>query len=185
MKKNNIKFEEKNKGKKTQDLNELLNNFNQIEKLSKNNEWYCPKCKIHQLANKKMEIYSISDIVIIHLKRFRNNRKIETLINFPIEGLNLTEFLPNKKNEKYIYDLFAVANHVGGLHGGHYFAYCKNYKNGEWYEFNDSNVDKIDKNKIVTENAYVLFYNRKRENKLNEEELFNKPLINIDHTKYE
>ena len=61
----------------------------------------------------------------------------------------------------------------------------KNYKNGELYEFNDSHVDKIDKDKIVTENAYVLFYSRKRENKINEEELFKKPFIKIDHTLYE
>ena len=165
-------------------LYELLNNFNQIEKLSKNNEWLCPKCKMHQLADKKMELYSIGEIIIIHLKRFRNNKKIESYIDFPIDNLDLTPYLP-KSNEKYIYDLFAVANHVGGLHGGHYFAYCKNYIDNDWYEFNDSNVDKIDKNKVVTENAYVLFYSRKRENKINEEELFNKPLIKIDLTKYD
>ena len=184
FKKNNLDKNDKEKNeKKNMNLYELLNNFNQIEKLSKNNEWLCPKCKMNQLANKKIELYSISEIVIIHLKRFRNNKKIETYIDFPIENLDLTPYLPNK-NEKYIYDLFAVANHVGGLHGGHYFAYCKNYIENEWYEFNDSNVDKIDKNKIVTENAYVLFYSRKRENKINEEELFKKPFINIDHTKY-
>ena len=190
LKKNNIdKNEEKNKDKKEKkklDLYELLNNFNQIEKLSKNNEWFCPKCQKHQLADKKMELYSISEVIIIHLKRFRNNRKIENLIDFPLENLDLNKYLPNQ-TEKYIYDLFAVANHVGGLHGGHYFAYCKNNIDGDWYEFNDSNVDKIDKNKIVTENAYVLFYKRKRDNdnKLNEEELFNKTFINIDYTKYE
>ncbi len=184
FKKNNLEKNDKEKDeKKNMNLYELLNNFNQIEKLSKNNEWLCPKCKMNQLANKKIELYSISEIIIIHLKRFRNNKKIETYIDFPIENLDLTPYLPNK-NEKYIYDLFAVANHVGGLHGGHYFAYCKNYIENEWYEFNDSNVDKIDKNKIVTENAYVLFYSRKRENKINEEELFKKPFINIDHTKY-
>ena len=184
LKKNEINTSKDGNKKNKLNLEILLTNFNQIEKLSKNNEWYCPKCKKHQLADKKMEIYSISEVVIIHLKRFRNNRKIENLVDFPIENLDLTKFLPNQ-NEKYIYDLFAVANHVGGLHGGHYFAYCKNYKNGEWYEFNDSHVDKIDKDKIVTENAYVLFYSRKRENKINEEELFKKPFIKIDHTLYE
>ena len=184
FKKNNlVKNDTEKKEKKNTNLYELFNNFNQIEKLSKNNEWLCPKCKMNQLADKKIELYSVSEIIIIHLKRFRNNKKVETYIDFPIENLDLTPYLPNK-NEKYIYDLFAVANHVGGLHGGHYFAYCKNYIENEWYEFNDSNVDKIDKNKIVTENAYVLFYSRKRENKINEEELFNKPFIKIDHTKY-
>ena len=186
LKKNNMtKAEKDSKNTKNKKLNldELLTNFNQIEKLSKDNEWFCPKCKKMQLADKKMEIYSISEVVIIHLKRFRNNRKIENIVDFPIEGLDLTKYLPNQ-NEKYIYDLFAVANHVGGLQGGHYYAYCKNCKDGEWYEFNDSHVGKIDKNKVCSETAYVLFYSRRREEKINEEELFKKPFIEIDVSKY-
>ena len=133
-----------------------------------------------------MEIYSLSEVLIIHLKRFRNNRKIENFVDFPIENLDLTKYLHNKK-EKYIYDLFGVSNHSGSLNGGHYYAYCKNWKDGEWYEFNDSHVSKIDNKKIVSDNAYVLFYKRKRgdEDKINEEELFKKPFIQIDHTKYE
>ena len=186
LKKNNLdKAEKDSKNKKNKKLNldELLTNFNQIEKLSKDNEWLCPKCKKHQLADKKMEIYSISEIVIIHLKRFRNNRKIENLIEFPIEGLDLTKYLPNQ-NEKYVYDLFAVANHVGGLHGGHYYAYCKNCKDNEWYEFNDSHVSKIDKKKVCSDTAYVLFYCRRHDEKIDEEKLFKKPFIEIDYSKF-
>ena len=188
LKKNNISKSEansKNSKKKKLNLDELLNNFNQIEKLSKDNEWFCPKCKKLQLADKKMEIYCISEVVIIHLKRFRNNRKIENYVEFPIEGLDLTKYLPDKK-EKHIYDLFAVANHTGGLQGGHYYAYCKNFKDGEWYEFNDSHVSKIEKKKVCNDNAYVLFYNRKREenNKINDEELFNRAFVEIDVSKY-
>ena len=188
LKKNNIsksEIDSKNSKKKKLNLDELLTNFNQIEKLSKDNEWYCPKCKKMQLADKKMEIYSISEVVIIHLKRFRNNRKIENLVEFPIEGLDLTKYL-SKTKDKYIYDLFAVANHTGGLHGGHYYAYCKNVKDGEWYKFNDTHVSKIEKKKVCSETAYVLFYRRKREKneKINEEELFNKPFVEIDCSKY-
>ena len=142
---------------------------------------------------------SISDTLskIIHFENyFQNNEPLDEktledmkdtrsyLLTDIFEKIDINMENENCKDEKYIYDLFAVANHMGGLHGGHYYAYCKNCKDGEWYEFNDSNVEKIDKNKIVTENAYVLFYNRKRENKINEEELFKKPFINIDHTKY-
>ena len=187
LKKNNMTKSEqdsKKDKKKKLKLEELLNNFNQIEKLSQNNEWFCPKCKQMQLADKKMEIYSVSEIVIIHLKRFRNNRKIENFVEYPIEGLDLTKFLPNK-NEKYIYDLFAVANHSGGLHGGHYYAYCRNAKDGEWYEFNDSHVSIIETKKVCNDNAYVLFYRRKREEKINEEELFQKQFIEIDISKYQ
>ena len=186
LKKNNAKNIKEKEGKKKNKklkLEELLNNFNELEKLTKDNKWYCPKCKQFQLADKKMEIFSINEVVIIHLKRFRNNRKIDNLVEFPIEGLDLGNYLC-KKSDKDIYDLFAVANHVGGLHGGHYFAYCKNCIDGEWYEFNDSHVSKIDSKKVVSENAYVLFYKRKREEKINEEELFKKPFNQIDISKY-
>ena len=80
--------------------------------------------------------------------------------------------------------VFAVANHVGGLHGGHYFAYGKNFIDGGWYEFNDSNVSSIEEKKVVSDNAYVLFYNKRREENINEEELFKKPFIEIDYSKY-
>ena len=171
-------IEERENNKKLK-LEELLKNFNEIEQLSIDNKWYCPKCKQFQLANKKMEIYSVNEIIIIHLKRFKKNRKIKNLVEFPIEGLNLSEFLP-KNEEKNIYDLFAVANHIGELNLGHYFAYCKNFVERSWYEFNDSNVSKIERKKVVSENAYILFYNKRRDLKINEEDLFQKPYINID-----
>ena len=171
-------MEDKENNKKLK-LEELLKNFNEIEQLSKDNKWYCPKCKQFQLANKKMEIYSVNEIIIIHLKRFKKNRKIKNLVEFPIEGLDLSEFLP-KKDEKNIYDLFAVANHIGELNLGHYYAYCKNFIEGDWYEFNDSNVYKIEKKKVMSDSAYILFYNKRRDEKINEEELFTKPYIKID-----
>jgi len=179
----NIKENDGKNNKKKLKLEELLKNFNEIEKLSKDNKWYCPKCKQFQLADKKLEIYSVNEVIIIHLKRFRNNRKIYNFVEYPIEGLDLGQYLPNK-NEKIIFDLFAVANHVGGLYGGHYFAYCKNHIDGGWYEFNDSHVNKIETKKVVNDNAYVLFYKKRRDEKFNEEELFKKPFIEIDYSKY-
>ena len=117
-----------------------------------------------------MEIYSINEIIIIHLKRFINKKKIESFVEFPIERLNLTDYLPNKKDD-YIYDLFAVANHVGGFYGWHYF--------GEWYEYYDSYVSKIEKNKFVSDKAYILFYNKRRREKINEEKIFNDLLLTL------
>jgi len=60
-----------------------------------------------------------------------------------------------------IYDLFAVSVHCGGLGGGHDISYCKNPITNKWYTFDDSNVSEIkDMNKIITKNAYILFYKR-------------------------
>jgi ubiquitin carboxyl-terminal hydrolase 4/11/15 len=45
--------------------------------------------------------------------------------------------------------------------GGHYTAYAKNFKNGRWYDFNDSYVSPADPSRVVSRQAYVLFYRRR------------------------
>ena len=137
---------------------------------------------MHQLAEKKMEIFTCPEILILHLKRFKNNSKLGNKVNFPIEGLDMGKYLTYNEIETSdnIYDLFAVANHFGGLHGGHYTAYCKNYIENKWYEFNDSHVSETEENNIVSNNAYVLFYKKRNSQFQNIEELYQKPFEEID-----
>lgn len=53
-------------------------------------------------------------------------------------------------------------NHSGGLGGGHYTAYAKNFESGRWYDFNDSSVSPLsDPSRVVSPTAYVLFYRRR------------------------
>ena len=129
-----------------------------------------------------MVIFTCPEILIIHLKRFKNNSKIGNLVNFPIEGLDMGKYIKYNEIETNdnIYDLFAVANHFGGLHGGHYIAYCKNYIENKWYEFNDSRVSDIDENNIVSSSAYVLFYKKRNTLYPNIEELYQKSYEEID-----
>lgn len=49
------------------------------------------------------------------------------------------------ETNKYFYDLFAMANHVGSLNGGHYYADIKSFEDQQWYRFNDSSVQMIKK----------------------------------------
>jgi ubiquitin C-terminal hydrolase len=60
-----------------------------------------------------------------------------------------------------IYDLYGVINHHGSLYGGHYTAYCLNFLDRRWYEFNDSRVSQIAKGEVVSDYSYVLFYKRR------------------------
>jgi ubiquitin C-terminal hydrolase len=142
----------------------------QEEILKGNDKWYCGKCKQHVVATKKMEIWSCPDYLIIHLKRFSHSRgmfggrKINNLIQFPLEGLDLTNYLLNNKetNKKTIYDLYAVSNHFGSLNGGHYTAFCRNPIYNKWFDFDDSNVSKLSPGKVNTKAAYVLFYKKRQ-----------------------
>lgn len=126
-------------------LEDCLAEFAKEEILSETDPWYCPRCKVHRRASKKFELWKSPDILVIHLKRFSSSRisrdKIDALIEFPIEALDLTDRVGNKEEGKeQIYDLFAVDNHYGGLGGGHYTAYAKNYEDGKWYHFDGASL---------------------------------------------
>ena len=59
-----------------------------------------------------------------------------------------------------LYDLFAVANHLGNAHGGHYTAHCQNSGDLQWYEFNDEQVSRMSAQEIgqPSSASYVLLY---------------------------
>lgn len=151
-------------------LYDCLELFSKPEVLGSNDLWYCPACKEHRQATKKIELWSVPDILTIHLKRFKSYRsfsdKVDTTVEFPIEGLDLT-FHVSGRDKGLIYDLFAVDNHFGGLGGGHYTSYVKNFVDGKWYYFDDSRVSPVDDpSEAIKGSAYLLFYRRRTETPL-------------------
>ncbi|ORX71732.1 cysteine proteinase [Anaeromyces robustus] len=148
-------------------LEECIKEFIKDEILTDENKWFCPHCKEDREAYKKMDIWKAPEILIVHLKRFiqdrryYSSRKNNVLVKFPIEGLDLTDvIIGDKSEEKYIYNLYAISNHSGSTGGGHYTAYVKNDKDGKWYDCNDSFVSEVSESSIVTPSAYLLFYER-------------------------
>lgn len=122
-------------------LDDCLNEFGKEEILSEMDTWYCPRCKEHRRASKKFELWKTPDILVMHLKRFSSSAmrrdKLDVFVDFPIEGLDLTSRVVETEDGKSeVYDLFAVDDHWGGLGGGHYTAFAKNFNDGEWYEYN-------------------------------------------------
>jgi len=122
-------------------LDDCLDEFGKEEVLSEQDTWYCPRCKEHRRATKKFELWKTPDILVMHLKRFSSaalrRDKLDVLVDFPTEGLDLTSRVIETEEGKHeIYDLFAVDDHYGGLGGGHYTAFAKNFIDGQWYEYN-------------------------------------------------
>ena len=143
-------------------LKECFECFTSEETLGKGNEWYCHKCKSFKRAKKKMELFYLPKLFIICLKRFSGSSsywgKNDALIEFPINNMDMKDFVCGPDKEYSKYDLFAVSQHYGGCGGGHYTAICKNF--GKWYNYNDSSVSKGSENDVVSSAAYVLFYRR-------------------------
>ncbi|WVO17141.1 hypothetical protein L204_104832 [Cryptococcus depauperatus] len=188
-------------------IEDCLDEFSKEETLGEDDLWYCPVCKKHQAATKKLEIYKVPDILVICIKRFGSARrmsdKLDNLVNFPIDGLDLEERIGERKvaktlkiqgldttrfgieecDEPLLYDLYAVDNHFGGLGGGHYTAFCRNRVDGCWYNYDDSRVSPADASQVQSRAAYLLFYRRRTNRSIGgasrikvEEALKNNPL---------
>lgn len=153
-------------GKKPVTLQSCMECFLDEEKLDKDDMWYCPKCKVHRQATKKLDLWRLPDVLVVHLKRFSFSRlwreKLDTTVEFPHDGLDLSSFLKaNAGKEKYVYDLYGVSNHYGSTGGGHYTAFAKLPSSGQWYHFDDSRVSPVDVEDVKTQAAYLLFYQRR------------------------
>uniref|UniRef100_A0A3Q2Y8E0 Ubiquitin carboxyl-terminal hydrolase n=1 Tax=Hippocampus comes TaxID=109280 RepID=A0A3Q2Y8E0_HIPCM len=134
-------------------LKDCIELFTTKEKLGAEDPWYCPNCKQHQQATKKLDLWSLPPVLVVHLKRFSYSRymrdKLDSLVDFPLSDLDMSEFLINPNSGPCRYDLIAVSNHYGGMGGGHYTAYAKNADDGKWYNFDDSSVSPASENQIV------------------------------------
>nr|GME10324.1 ubiquitin carboxyl-terminal hydrolase 8 [Ipomoea batatas] len=155
-----------------------LEAFLKEEPLGPEDMWYCPGCKEHRQATKKLDLWRLPEIMVIHMKRFSYNRflknKLETFVDFPIHDLELSSYIAHQDGQSSCrYMLYAISNHYGSMGGGHYTAFVR--QGGEqWYDFDDSHVSPVNVEKIKTSAAYVLFYRRVEENHIEE---MNKTII--------
>uniref|UniRef100_A0A8C9D0R1 ubiquitinyl hydrolase 1 n=1 Tax=Panthera leo TaxID=9689 RepID=A0A8C9D0R1_PANLE len=143
-------------------LQDCLRLFSKEEKLTDNNRFYCSHCRTRRDSLKKIEIWKLPPVLLVHLKRFsydgRWKQKLQTSVDFPLENLDLSQYVIGPKNNLKKYNLFSVSNHYGGLDGGHYTAYCKNAARQRWFKFDDHEVSDISISSVKSSAAYILFY---------------------------
>ncbi|NXR94639.1 UBP43 hydrolase, partial [Hypocryptadius cinnamomeus] len=170
-------------------LDECFQLYTKEEQLAPDDAWRCPHCKVPQQGTVKLSLWTLPDILIIHLKRFRQvaeqRHKLTTLVRFPLRGLDMAPHvaqrgqpggqllgrwapwqhplrLPPGCPRDHLYDLYAVCNHHGSMQGGHYTAFCCNALDGRWYSYDDSRVEWVREAEVSTRSAYILFYQRRR-----------------------
>ncbi|XP_061890269.1 ubiquitin carboxyl-terminal hydrolase 8-like isoform X1 [Entelurus aequoreus] len=143
-------------------LQDCLKMFSKEERLTDNNKVFCRHCKAHRDSTKKLEIWKVPPILLVHLKRFsyegRWKQKLQTSVDFPLDYLDLSHYVIGPKHNLKKYNLFGVSNHYGGLDGGHYTAYCKNAFKQRWYKFDDHEVSEFSTSSVKSSAAYILFF---------------------------
>lgn len=155
--------EESQKNNKACTLIDCFNNYTLVEVLDGDNKLYNEETKEKYVAKKQVLFWSLPDLLIITLKRFGNStNKFKCLVDFPLENLNLSEYVVGYNKFSYNYDLYGICNHSGGVFGGHYTAFVKN-ANNKWYHFNDQLVNEIsDTSKLCSPQAYCLSVKKNR-----------------------
>ena len=115
-------------------LAECMEKFRIREQLGQGDEWYCPKCKEFVCAFKKMDLWDVPDVLVIHLKRFMyensqfrshvQREKITDPVSFPLEGLDMRPFVvgPTTSDDPPIYDCYACVDLVIFFDGCSFFS---------------------------------------------------------------
>ncbi|XP_039299269.1 ubiquitin carboxyl-terminal hydrolase 32 isoform X1 [Nilaparvata lugens] len=84
-------------------LDYCMEAFTKEELLTGDEKYHCPRCKEFQLAKKKLQIFRLPPVLIIHLKRFQyvNNRWIKSLkvVNMPLSDFDPTPYLAEVPKE--------------------------------------------------------------------------------------
>jgi len=155
----NLSVPENNKNPSLQDCFDFYVNG---ETLEGENAWFNEETKEKQNVQKKLIYWSMPTVLVIDIKRFNHkNQKNQIFISVPLENFDLSNYVIGYKKESYVYDLYGICNHSGGVHGGHYTAFIKN-ANDKWYHFNDTFVTEVTNlQDLITPKAYCLFYRKK------------------------
>ena len=136
-------------------LSDCFRLFSDKEQLSTPNSVYCSTCKLKTVSNKRLEIVKLPQILIIHLKRFKQTgktfKKNNIPIHYPTENLDLGQH----SKASGLYNLFAIVHHTGSLNSGHYTATCKGFDH-TWRHFDDSSISFPQT--LFSPSAYILFY---------------------------
>jgi len=134
----------------------LLQKFNSIQE--KEYKSY------HNTSLKRFSLLKLPKYLILFVKRFNNNtffvEKNPTIINFPVKGLDMGEFMTKEALESHedrIYNLVANITHDGepGSGKGTYRVHVLHQGSKQWYELQDLHVKEILPPMITLSESYI------------------------------
>ena len=142
-----------------------LKQYTAKERLDGDNRYRCAVCKGLVPASKQFLLSSAPPILALQLKRFGYGRYGGGKISKPVqfgETLDLAPYCTPecRKQHSNRYRLYGVLVHQGSsVHGGHYYCHVR-AASGVWHRCDDDRVTVVSVNKVLSECAYMLFYER-------------------------
>ncbi|XP_021570516.1 ubiquitin carboxyl-terminal hydrolase 48 isoform X8 [Carlito syrichta] len=134
-------------------LTDCISEFLKEEKLEGDNRYFCENCQSKQNATRKIRLLSLPCTLNLQLMRFvfdrqtGHKKKLNTYIGFS-EILDMEPYVEHEGGT-YVYELSAVLIHRGvSAYSGHYIAHVKDPQSGEWYKFNDEDIEKMEGKKL-------------------------------------
>ncbi|XP_068636012.1 ubiquitin C-terminal hydrolase 15-like isoform X2 [Aristolochia californica] len=144
-------------------LEDALTQFTAPEDLDGENMYRCGRCAAYVKARKQLSIHEAPNILTMVLKRFQTGKygKINKCITFP-DMLDMVPFMTGNGDSPPLYTLYGVVVHLDTLNAsfsGHYVSYVKDMQ-GTWFKIDDTQVEPVSMNQVMSEGAYILFYSR-------------------------
>lgn len=144
------------RGNKT--LDDSFKDYIQVETLEGDNKYHADKFGL-QDAKKGVIFEKFPQVLHLQLKRFEYDFMHDTMMKiydryeFP-EVWDASPYLSEDadRSESCIYHLHGVLVHSGDLNAGHYYAFLKPTKGGDFYKFDDDRVTRATRKEALDEN---------------------------------
>jgi ubiquitin C-terminal hydrolase len=124
-------------------------------------DYACEKCKEKTQAKKSERISRLPPVTIVSIKRFTNaGHKVRGRIPWNLDALDFAPwyaftrdpFKNSAAESEYV--TYAVIEHHGSTHGGHYRMYARHHDD-TWYEYDDSSVRTVPPENVITPDSYI------------------------------
>lgn len=159
-------------------IEEAIKAFCVEEKLDGTDAWRCPRCERRVSAAKRLSLWKLPLLLLVHLKRFGFEASAGgwSSPSWKIEGevwtppcLDLGDFVSKMSPQRASlqYDLFAAVDHAGvSPFSGHYTASCR--RPDGWWRFDDANTEYLGRagsedteRKVIGPWNYLLLFQRR------------------------
>ncbi|GAM84050.1 hypothetical protein ANO11243_020410 [Dothideomycetidae sp. 11243] len=139
-------------------LDDSFKNYVEVETLEGDNKYQAEGYGL-QDAKKGVIFESFPQVLHLQLKRFEYDfqRDMMVKVNDRYEFPDVWDASPYlsetaDKSEPYVYHLHGVLVHSGDMNAGHYYAFIKPTKDGDFYKFDDDRVTRATKREAMDEN---------------------------------